>query len=58
MEQEESLSEYEKIKSSQAVLDIFLSHDLKFLTMVGWVNRHKETQSYGAAEKEIFVISP
>jgi len=39
--------------TSQAVLDIFLSHDLYFPTMVGWVNRHNDARSAIAVKNEI-----
>jgi hypothetical protein len=38
---------------SQAVLDLFLSHDLYFLTMVGWANADKDDYPANSAEKQI-----
>ena len=46
------------IPGSQAVLDIFLSRDLQLLTMVGWENRDKDSQSDIAAENEILIPRP
>ena len=39
----------------QAVLDIFLSHDLQFPTMIGWANGHKDGHSANSAEKEFLI---
>jgi hypothetical protein len=41
---------------SQLVLDIFLSHDLYFLTMVEGVNGNKDTHSASSAEKQFLFI--
>jgi len=43
------------IPGSQAVPDIFLSRDLQLLTMAGWENRDKDSQSDIAAENEILI---
>lgn len=38
---------------SQAVLEIFLSHDLQFPTMIGWAKGDKDAHPAISAEKEI-----
>jgi len=43
------------IPGSQAILDIFLSPDLQLLTIAGWENRDKDSQSDIADENEILI---
>jgi hypothetical protein len=42
---------------SKAGLDIFLSRDLQFPTMLGWANGGKDAHLSGADEKEILCLS-